>query len=181
MMRDSLLPILFASIIECPQTLSDGTVRTSDEVIDLLYTQTLSCLFQLGVSPTSAYQPNRSCEVASFQLRVEREKVNQGLQLMHDVLLCSHIDGDRVFSAVSKIIKLLEERVHNGDNVAEILLRRLVLTEESNYNCFDQIHMRCMFQNLITEYETQRNSLIQSLDSLRTKLCDASNIQSLSS
>ena len=177
-LNTSLLPILFASITECPQILSNGTVRTSDEVIDLLYTQTLSCSFQLGVNPTSAYQPNRSCEVASFQLRVEKENLNQGLQLMHDVLLCSDLHSERVFSAISKVLKLLEERVHNGDNVAEILLRRLVLSEESNYNCFDQIHMRCWLQTLNTENDTHE-SLLQSLEALRVKLCDASHIQFL--
>lgn len=97
---------------------------------------------------------------------------------MHDVLLCSDLHSERVFSAISKVLKLLEERVHNGDNVAEILLRRLVLSEESNYNCFDQIHMRCWLQTLNTENDTHE-SLLQSLEALRVKLCDASHIQFL--
>ena len=177
-MNNRLLPILFASVTECPQILPDGTMRSSDEVIDMLYTETLSCSFQLGVEPTAAYQPNRLCEVASFQLRVARDKLNQGLQLLHDVLLCSDLHSDRIFSVLSKIMKLLEERVHNGDNVAEILLRRLVLSEESNYNCFDQIHMRCLVKAL-NDDESQHESLLQSLEALRVKLCDASHIQFL--
>lgn len=177
MMTNRLLPLLFASLVECPQQLENGQIRSSHEVIDHLYMNTLSCLFQLGVSPIGTYQPNHGCETASLQIRVEREKALFALQMMHELLVCSQMDGERVLIAASKILKLLDEKVHDGDNVAMILLRRLLLTEESNYNTFDHIRMRLMLEELVKDYATRQESLLQTLEAMRSKLCDASNIR----
>ena len=98
-------------------------------------------------------------------------------QMMHELLVCSQMDGERVLIAASKILKLLDEKVHDGDNVAMILLRRLLLTEESNYNTFDHIRMRLMLEELVKEYATKQESLLQTLEVMRSKLCDASNIR----
>lgn len=172
-----LLPLLFASIVESPQRLDNGTFRSSSEVIDHLYMHTLSCSFHLGVDSAATYQPNRACETASLQLRVDREKTEFALQMMHEILVCSQLASDRVFIAASKILKLLEDKVHDGDNVAMILLRRLLLTEESNYNTFDQIRMRLLFDEVVHEFSTKKESILQTLEHIRNKVCDASNIR----
>ena len=138
---------------------------------------TLSCSFHLGVDSASTYQPNRACETASLQLRVDREKTELALQMMHEILVCSQFDSDRVLIAASKILKLLEERVHDGDNVAMILLRRLLLTDESNYNAFDQIRMRLLLEEIVDQFSTKKESIVQTLEQIRGKLCEASAIR----
>ena len=138
---------------------------------------TLSCSFHLGVNSASSYQPNQACETASLQLRVDREKTEFALQMMHEILVCSKLDSDQVLIAASRILKLLEERVHDSDNVAIILLRRLLLTDESNYNAFDQIRMRLLLEEIVHQFSVKKETIMQTLEQIRGKLFEASNIR----
>lgn len=62
--------------------MDDGSERSSEEVIDLLYRETVSSGFHMGIGNVAAYQLSDPSEVASLQLRVEREKLMKGLTIV---------------------------------------------------------------------------------------------------
>ena len=158
---------------ECPQRLDDGGERSSDEVIDLLYTQTVSSGFHMGVGDVAAYQLSSPSEVASLQLRVERDKLMQGLTIVRDVLVRSRLDPARVASVGNRLLKLLEERVHDSSNVMFILLRRQMLAQESLKNCFDHFGTRKLLEEALQDPE----ALARELSALRDVLCEPKNVQ----
>ena len=172
-LRRRLLPLLLAVIPECPQRLDDGGERSSDEVIDLLYRQTVSCGFHMGVDNVAAYELSSPSEVVSLQLRVETEKLPLGLTLVRDLLLRSRLDPARVELVGRRLLKLLEERVHDSSNVMFILLRREMLAQQSLKNCFDHFGMRRLLEEALEDPE----ALAQELSTLRDALCEPKNVQ----
>ena len=172
-LRRRLLPLLFAVIPECPQRLDDGSERSSDEVIDLLYTQTVSCGLHMGVDDVAPYQLGSPSEVVSLRLRVEREKLLLGLTFVRDLLRRSRLDPARVALVGRRLLKLLEERVHDSSNVMFILLRRQMLAPKSLKNCFDHFGMRKLLEEALQDPE----ALAQELSTLRDVLCEPKNMQ----
>ena len=134
-----LLPILLSCLEECPQRRSDGSLRPREEVIDTLYRSTVSHSLQLGVQEAEGYSPNRDCEGVSLLMEVAGDALERGLELAEDVLVHSEVDEESVHRVLARVAKLLEEQVHGGEAVSMALLRRLMLREDSNYNCFDPV------------------------------------------
>ena len=136
-----LLPILLSCLEECPQRRADGSLRPREEVIDALYRDTVSHSLQLGVQEAEGYSPNRDCEGASLLLEVPGEALERGLELAEDVLVHGEVEAESVHRVLARAAKQLEEQVHGGEAVSMALLRRLMLREESNYNCFDPVRV----------------------------------------
>lgn len=134
-----LLPILLSCLEECPQRCSDGSLRPREEVIDALYRDTVSHSLQVGVQTTEGYSPNRDCEGVSLLLEVPGASMERGLELAENVLAHSEVEEESVHRVLARVAKLLEEQVHGGEAVGMALLRRLMLREASNYNCFDPV------------------------------------------
>ena len=61
------------------------------------------------------------------------------MKLLFDLLRNSFITAERLLITAERTVKLLEEQVHDGDNVCGILARRQTLSETSCYNCFDHV------------------------------------------
>lgn len=134
-----LLPLLLVSLLECPQRRADGSVASSEEVIDFVYRHTTSCEFHLGLRSCAGFEVNRFCELAKLSVEVEAASAALGVQLLFGLLQRSFVTAERLLIATERTAKLLEEQVRDGDNVCGILTRRLTLGEASCYNCFDHV------------------------------------------
>lgn len=77
------------------------------------------------------------------------------------------MDSTRVVSVGSRLLKLLEERVHDSSNVMFILLRRQMLEQKSMENCFDHFGMRRLLEEALRDPE----ALAKELSALRDDLC----------
>ena len=137
-----LLPVLLSCLEECPQRDSNGSLRTREEVIDILHRDTVSHSLQVGVKATQSYSPNRNCEGVSYLMEVEGTCMEHCLELMENVLASSVLEEGAVHSVLSRIVKLLDDQVHSSDVITAVLLRRMILSDDSNYNCFDYVSER---------------------------------------
>ena len=75
----------------------------------------------------------------AFSVEVEADQIPLGMKLLFDLLRNSCITAERLLIPAERTVKLLEEQVHDGDNVCGILTRRQTLSETSCYNCFDHV------------------------------------------
>lgn len=131
--------MLFLSLLESPQQLPDGTAFSSDQVIDLLYRETVALSMQAGVQPAPGYLPTRFGETASLRVCVRRERVARGLELLRHLLLHSVFTEERVAAVVHRLQKLLEDAVHDDGSIALLLLRRQLFRSEASFNCLDVV------------------------------------------
>ena len=182
-----LLPVLLSCLEECPQRDADGSLRTHEEVIDILHRDTVSHSLQVGVRATQSYTPNRNCEGVSYLMEVEGNCMERCLELMENVLVRSVLDADAVHSVLSRVVKLLDDQVHSGDVIAAVLLRRMILTDDSTYNCLDyvsesgcgnaQVRMKNLLTELCEQWDARKEQCIRELEALRQKLVEPNNIQ----
>ena len=137
-----LLPVLLGCLTECGQHLPDGSLRSSDSVIDLLYSHTLSHSFQAGVDSSSATSPS-SLECVSLRFEVETSHLAPALQLLQEVLLYSDVSLERVKTTLARESLQLEHWVHDGDAVLALLVRRALFSKDCLLNCFDAVGADC--------------------------------------
>ena len=140
-----LLPLLLVRLLECPLRCASGEVRSSEAVIDFIYRHTTSSELHLGIRACAGYEVNRFCELVKLSVEVEADQIPLGLKLLFDLLRNSFVTAERLLITAERTVKLLEEQVHDGDNVCGILARRQTLSETSCYNCFDHVLLRRAF------------------------------------
>ena len=139
MRQKQLLPLLLVSLLECPQRGEGLEILSSEEMIDFIYRNTTNSEFHLGIRSCSGYEVNRFCELVKLSIEVEAANIHLGMKLLFDLLRKSFLTAERLLITAERTVKLLEEQIHDGDNVCGILTRRLTLSEASCYNCFDHV------------------------------------------
>lgn len=147
-----LLPLVLTSVLECPEYKNETLIRSSEEKIDYLYRATLRNGCHLGVDTRAGYEVGRGCETMRLFLEMEGSDVDAGLNLLFGLMFYSRFTPQRVLIAAQRTMKLLDDQVHDGENICAVLARRMILTDESCYNCFDHVCIEEVFY--IDSHET---------------------------
>lgn len=140
-----LLPTLLECMLEAPQEI-DGTHLTSEEVIDIHYRETVSTLSRLSLPGESKVFASGS-ECCSFKLVVEASQIERGLSLLRNILVHSYFTKECVEKVLACNDKLMDERNHDNDNIALIIVRRLLLTSLScHLNGYDTVGSSLLYE-----------------------------------
>ena len=117
-----------------PVTAADGPQSYDPELEARLVSE--------GVAEYVAHEADHRVTVTphvEVSVEVEADQIPLGMKLLFDLLRNSFITAERLLITAERTVKLLEEQVHDGDNVCGILTRRQTLSETSCYNCFDHV------------------------------------------
>lgn len=141
-----LLPTLLECMVDAPQDI-DGKHLTSEEVIDIHYRETVSTSSRVNL-PGKSRAFSSGFECCSFRIVIEADQLEKGLSLLRNILVNSQLTKECIEKVLVCNDKLLDESNHDNDNIALVLMRRLLLTPQSCHRYGDDTVLTIMVFSL---------------------------------
>lgn len=167
-----LISLLMSSIWSLPIVRSDGSRLSYEDVVKGLDDDTLE--YDAGLGAGSGFS-----ELASFEVKVERSKYEEGLGWLRDIIWRSELALDRIRVNASKLAQSLPEQRRDGRMLSLALARSLTHSEEASSNVNNTILKQSdVVPGLVKRLSdaTEAQSVIAELEQLRKTLFEPANM-----
>ncbi|XP_060071887.1 uncharacterized protein C05D11.1-like isoform X2 [Ylistrum balloti] len=170
------LPLLCQVVFESP-ILRDGELVSHEEIVKQLEADMLSYGASLGAISTGTFSCGAYPQVVHFQLQLEKDKYEKGIQWMKELLYRSKVTVDRLKIVAQRLASDVASSKRKGIKVVRTVVGDMVYHKDCNVTVTNMLRQEKFLKNTLKQLETDPDKVLKDIEVLKQTLTRPSNLR----